>query len=110
MPSSLKNDLQIWKLAKDLGLKPREDPLAQILDHCRDRIRSFLREFPCDSLSDLLENAATHLETIFVEVKTNEDLRELRNHYFNRGEKAFAILEDELGPDVLAITFRRMRP
>lgn len=110
MARSLKNDVGIWKLSRDLGLKPSDDPLTSITDHCASRIRSLLREFPCNTLSDLLTNAATKLETLFIDIRSDEELRKVRDHYFRKGETGFALLEDELGPKVLAITFRRLCP
>lgn len=110
MARSLKNDVEIWKLARDLGLKRSDDPLTSITNYCASRIRSLLRDFPCTTLSDLLTNAATKLETLFIDIRTDEELRQVRDHYFRKGETGFALLEEELGPKVLAITFRRLCP
>jgi hypothetical protein len=110
MPRGLKNDLQIWKLARDLDLPAREDPLGEIIEYCLKWTRDVLRMCPCDSLSELLENAATKLETIFREVHTDEDLLEVRNEFLRRGEKEFALVDHELGPGCFAITFRLLNP
>lgn len=108
MPTKLKNDLQVWNLAKDLGLKPKDDPVKEIVRYCLRQVRAFLQEIPCDSLSGLLDVAAAKLDTIFVEINSDEDLQRVKSEYLNKGETAFALLESELGPNVYAITFRRL--
>ena len=110
MRRGLQNDIQIWKLARDLDLKLKRDPVTEITEHCVNKIRSFIKDFPCDTLSELLANAETILKTRFVEVRTDEELRQIRDHYFKKGETEFALLEKELGPGVYAITFRRLCP
>jgi hypothetical protein len=106
MPKKLKNDMQVWKLARDLGLKPKDDPLTDIIRHCLNRLRSILKDYPCETLTDLLETAATILDTVFVEIHSDEDLERLKSEYLEKGETAFALLEEELGPKADAITFR----
>lgn len=108
MAAKLKTSLQIWKLATDLGLDPKDNPLGQILHHCFKRVRSFLTEFPCDTLSELLEVAAAKLDTIFVEIHSDDELQNVRHEYMEKGEIAFAALEKELGPKVYAVTFKRI--
>ncbi|HXM46354.1 MAG TPA: hypothetical protein VN956_00710 [Pyrinomonadaceae bacterium] len=110
MAGGLKNNLQIWKLARDLGLPGRDDPLTEIISYCASRMRKLLNQFPCHSLSQLLENAATHLDTNFREIHSDDELKEVRDHFFRRGEKEFALLDHELKPGVFAITFKRLKP
>lgn len=109
MPKNLKSDPQVWNLARDLGLKPKNDPLTEIIRYCLQQIRGFLKEFPCDTLSDLLETAAAKLDTNFIEIHSDEELEKVKSEYLKKGETAFALLEKELGPEVYAITFRRLR-
>ena len=108
MPTMLKNDIQVWNLARDLGIKPKDDPLGDIVHYCLRQVRAFLKEFPCDSLSDLLEVAAAKLDTIFLEIHSDEDLQRIKSEYLKKGETGFALLDKELGPKVYAITFRRL--
>jgi hypothetical protein len=93
-----------------MDLKLKRDPVTEITDYCVNRIRTFIKDFPCDTLSELLANAETILKTRFVEVRTDEELCQVRDHYFKKGETEFALLEKELGPGVYAITFRRLCP
>jgi hypothetical protein len=109
MPKNLKSDAQVWNLARDLGLKPKDDPLTEIIRYCLQQIRAFLKEFPCDTLEDLLKTAAANLDTTFVEIHNDEDLQRVKLEYLNKGEAAFALLDKELGPNVYAVTFRRLR-
>lgn len=110
MSSKLKRSPRIWKLAADLGLKPKADALTDIVGFCKRRVRSFLAEFPCGTLSDLLTFAAAKLDTYFIEIRTEEELRAVKQQFLDLGEIEFANLEDQLGPDVYAITFRRIAP
>jgi hypothetical protein len=89
-----------------LGLNAASDPLSAILEFCRARIRGIAAEFGCKTLEALLDAAAAAVGTCFVEITSDNDLREVRDRYLNQGEKAFATLCDDLRPDVLAITFR----
>jgi hypothetical protein len=108
MVPRLKTSLEIWKLARDLGLNPKDDPLTEILRHCVKSVQSFLKEFPCNRLSDLLEVAAAKLDTIFIEIRNDDDLEKVQREYLQKGEIAFAALEKQLGPKVYAITFKRL--
>ncbi len=110
MSPNLKSAPQIWTLANDLGLKPASNPLSDIVSFCVKRIRAFLSEFPCNSLSDLLELAAAKLDTQFLEIRTDQDLQRIKQQFLQLGEFEFANLEEQLGPDVYAITFRRLSP
>lgn len=110
MPRGLNKDPQIWTLARDLDLPAKDDPLGDILAHCAKWARALLKEFGCSSLSELLEYAANRLGTVFREVRTDEELAEIKNQFLQRGEKEFALIDHELGPGVFAITFRLLKP
>ena len=101
---------EIAKLAKELGCEFADKPFEAILDYCRRRVRSLLQDYPVATLTELLDVVAAHVDTKFVEVHNNQELREIRNYFFKRGENGFARLNEELGPKALAITFRRLRP
>lgn len=107
MPPSLTNNATVWTLAQDLGLHPRGDPLEAIVQHARRQVRSFLKECPCASLSDLLMLAAARVNTLFIEIHTDDELREAKQRYVSEGELAFADLESQLSINVFAITFKR---
>jgi hypothetical protein len=96
-------------LAADLGLRPTADPVADIRAFCRKRLRALLRDFPCSTLRELLDTATAHLDTLFVEIRSDEQLEQVKREYVAKGEVVFATLDKELGPETFAITFRRRR-
>jgi hypothetical protein len=107
-PTALKRSHKIHALAGDLGIKPSGDPVRDIVRFCEKRIRRFLRDFPdCVTLSQLLEISASKLGTRFEEIRSDEQLNEVRTRYLRQGEKAFAGLHEELPTHVFGITFRR---
>ena len=110
MPLGLKNSFQIARLAADLGLGHRSDPVAAILAFCHRRINDILRKFGCDTLSALMSATAGTLDTLFVEIHDDVDLDGVRSDYLARGELIFATLAEQLGPHVYAITFKLTRP
>lgn len=110
MNKGLKESFQIARLAADLRLPRKEDPVATILSFCHRRINSVLNEFGCTTLSGLMNAVAASLDTLFVEIHDDSGLAELRAAYLGRGERIFATLTEQLGPDVYAITFRLTQP
>lgn len=109
MARRLKSDPQVWRLAADLGLRPTADPVADIRAFCRKRLRALLRDFRCSTLRELLDTATAHLDTLFVEIRSDEQLEQVKREYVAKGEVVFATLDKELGPETFAITFRRRR-
>ena len=110
MSPSLKNSFQIGRLAADLGLHHKDDPVAMILAFCHRRINDVFREFCCTTLSGLMHAAAARLDTLFIEIHDDADLARVRVSYLEKGELIFATLAEQLGPHVYAITFKLTRP
>jgi hypothetical protein len=107
-PISLKRSYKVHALATDLGINPTSDPVREILRFCEKRIRRFLRDFPdCTTLSQLLEIAASKLGTKFEEIRSDEELEEVRTRYLRQNEKAFAALHEELPAQVFGVTYKR---
>lgn len=65
--SRLDNKSQIWKLANDLGLKPTDRPVAEILQFVRRKVNGIVKKYHCASLKDLLIAAAGEFGTVFRE-------------------------------------------
>jgi hypothetical protein len=84
-------------------------PLVRaILAFCERRIRAILQEFPhCTTPALLLEALANKLRTIFVIIRTDTELHQIRNKYVSQGDTGFASLEEELCEGVYEITIRR---
>jgi hypothetical protein len=110
MPRGLKNDPQVWTFARDLRLRVKDDPLSAIVNHCAKWARELLAEFGCNSLTELLEYAADRLGTVFREVRTDEELADIKQRYLQRGEKEFALIDQDLASGILAITYRLLNP
>jgi len=107
MPSQLRKSVKIQKLARDLGLKHTSDPVADIINYCKRKVKRFLSDFvECDNLSDLLLFLAQKSGTFFEEIHSDEDLERIRLKYLDRGEKYFVRLKEELSEEVFGITFR----
>jgi hypothetical protein len=110
MPLRLKTNPTVARLAADLHLRSSADPAAAILRYCRKKIDTYLADFPCATLTQLLDTACAHLHTVFVEIHGDAELRAVEQQYLARGEHAFAGLRGQLGPDVFAITFALRNP
>ncbi len=108
MSPKLKNSVRIWKFARDLGIKPTDDPIGDILRFCDRKIKKVLADFPdCKSLSDLLDCVASKVGTFFETAYNDIELEKIKQKYLQRGEKAFVQLEGDLSEDVFGITFKR---
>jgi len=110
MPQRLRDSVQIWRLARDLRLKPGSDPVAAIVDFSRGRARTCCEEFGCTTLTDLLVAAAARVDTLFIDLRDDSDLERVRRQYVRQGELAFQTLADQLTSEVFAITFRLLNP
>ncbi len=111
MPPKLADKPQVWALAQDLGLKPSANPLQDVLRYVRKRVRAYLKEIPCERLSDLMRLVASKVDTLFVEIHSDEELRKLCEKYVADGELAFADIGNELAsPHMYGITYRLQVP
>jgi hypothetical protein len=109
MAPKLMQSPKIWKLASDLGLKNCKDPVNDILAFCEKRIKKFLKEYEdCVTLSDLLGWVAGRLGTSFEEIRTDDDLAQIKLKYVQQGEKMFATLETLLSRDVFGVTIKKL--
>ncbi len=110
--SDLNKSPQLFRLAADLGLRPERDPVRAIRDFSLRRLRRILKRAPLPnpSLSDLLAIAQEDLGTFFIEIRTDQELADVQGEYGSRGEVGFATLQDELSPEVFAVTFRLTAP
>lgn len=108
MSPQLKRNPQIWRLASDLGLKPKSDPLTAVVEYCLSRVKSILRGITYRTLSEALSIVATMLDTEFVDIHDDEELRRVKQEFLRKGETGFARLAEDLGPQVYAITYKRI--
>jgi hypothetical protein len=110
MGNLLDSKPQIWRLAADLGLPSSPTPSRRIRDMAVKRIRQIAKQFECANLNALLKAAAADVDTVFEEIHSDDDLDRIQCQYVQKGEKAFANLQDELrGETDFAITIRRVK-
>lgn len=107
MSSNLKSSVKIWKLASDLGLKPKDDAVWEVVAYCKKRVIKILKD--CQDFKKLLDFVAATVGTVFEEVHDDADLLRVKDKYLTAGETGFATLEKELHDDVFGITFKRLR-
>ncbi len=111
MPPTLADKPEVLALAQDLGLKPGDNPVQDILRHVRKNVRAFLKDVPCERLSDLLRVVATKVDTLIIEVHNENDLRKIREQYIADREFSFAEIESEFAdPHTFGITYRLQTP
>ena len=112
MPSKLSHNLTIRTLAADLGLKPSEDPVSEIIRFCHKQVKQFLADLPirCSNPAELLHLVANKLRTEFREVHSDQDLENVRREFLEKKEAGFISLHQELDGRVLGITLKRLNP
>lgn len=108
MSSRIAQDRKVRKMIKDLGLRIGADPILTVVTYCRRRVETFLENHRYTTLIDVISIVAGRVGTIFIEIRSDEDVARIKNEYLSKGEKSFARLEKDLGPEVYGITFRRM--
>jgi len=107
----LNESTSIHVLASDLGLRLTSNPVGDIVALCHRKVEKFLIDLAnCSKPSELLSLVANKLGTIFVEIRSDDDLRQLVSEYAARGELAFATLPDELTHEVFGITLKLVHP
>lgn len=108
MAGKLNNSPKIRKLAQDLGLQPKRDPVNDIIQYCEKKVKKLLNDFPdCNNLTILLKWIAQKAKTVFEEIHSDSDLERIKAKYSKLGEKIFANLETDLSDNVYGITFKR---
>ena len=111
MPKAKQIPLEIVALAKDLGIRTKNDPFAEIVKFCEKKVEMFLAEIDeCESLTDFLDWICNKANTIFIEIHNDADLKNTADKYIQRNEKVFANLKNELSGEVFGITYRLQSP
>ena len=112
MAPKLSRNLTIRTLATDLGLKPSEDPVSEIVRFCHKQVKRFLADLPscCSNPAELLHLVANKLRTEFREVHCDQDLDDVRREFLDKKEAGFISLHQELDGRVLGITLKRLNP
>jgi hypothetical protein len=95
-------------MARDLGLKPSDNVVRDILRYCDGRIRTLLSDFTDEqNPASILEWLASKLGTRFEVIRTDSELTTVQGKYVALSEIGFVDLINELSDDVFGITIRR---
>src|SRR3984893_8706750 len=107
MMSRLAQSPRLFTLVRDLGLRPSDNLVRDILRFCDQRIADLVADFSDRNPSAVLEWIASKLGTRFEMVWNDAGLIELQEKYVALGEVGFVDLVSELPDDVFGITVRR---
>jgi hypothetical protein len=104
--SRLDQEHDVIALARELGL--RGDPVEAVVRFCEEKIGCWAADFGAvESVASLEQLVAGHLQLVFEEVCSDDDLERIIAKYVAQGEYVFATLRDELGPTTFGLTIMR---
>lgn len=104
--SRLDQEHDVVALARELGL--RGDPVEAVVRFCEEKIGLWAADFDAvESVAALEQLVADHLQLIFEEVCSDDDLDRIIAKYVAQGEYVFATLRDELDPATFGLTIKR---
>src|SRR6266568_2752404 len=107
MAAKLNQNFISHTLAADLGLRQSAEPVAEIVDYCRKRVKKFLADYKkCDKPDTLLDWVANKLQTVLIEIHSDAELKAVQQEYVQRRELIFATLADELDDGTFGITLK----
>lgn len=107
MYQPLRASPQIAKLARDLGIPIKVDPVDGILNFCDQSVAEMMCDFPdCETLSGMLDCIAAKVGIVFEEVWSDDDVSHLVEKYATMDELGFVTLEEELSGDTYGMTIR----
>lgn len=106
--SRLDQEHDVVALARELGL--RGDPVEAVVRFCEEKIGCWAEDFGgVETVAALEQLVADHLQLVFEEVCSDDDLEQIIAKYVALGEYVFATLRDELGPTTFGLTVKRKR-
>jgi hypothetical protein len=104
--SRLGQEHDVVALARELGL--RGNPVEAVVRFCEEKIGCWAADFGAvESVAALEQLVADHLQLVFEEVCSDDDLERTIAKYVDLGEYVFATLRDELGPTTFGLTIKR---
>jgi hypothetical protein len=104
--SRLDQEHGVIALAGELGL--RGNPVEAVVRFCEEKIGCWAADFGAvESVAALEQLVADHLQLVFEEVCSEDDLERIIAKYVAQGEFVFATLRDELGPTTFGLTIKR---
>ena len=104
--SRLDQEHDVIALARELGLGG--NPVEAIVRFCEEKIGCWAADFGAvKSVAALEELVAEHLQVIFEEVCSDDDLERIIAKYVAQGEYVFATLGHKLDPETFGLTIKR---
>ena len=104
--SRLDQEHDVIALARELGL--RGNPVEAVVRFCEEKIGCWAADFGAvENVAALEQLVADHLQLVFEEVCSDDDLERIIAKYVAQGEYVFATLRDELGPETFGLTIKR---
>src|SRR5262249_42226084 len=110
MAPRLSHSPQLRTLARDLGLRPSDDVVRDILRYCDRRIRKLLSDFTDEhNPASILDWLASKLGTRFEMVRSEAEVISLQEKYVGLGEVGFVDFDNKLTSVVLGFRVRRQK-
>ena len=104
--SRLDQEHDVVAIARELGL--RGDPVEAVVRFCEGKIGCWAADVGgVENVAALEQLVAAHLQLVFEEVCSDDDLEQIIAKYVAQGEYVFATLRDELGPTTFGLTIKR---
>ena len=111
MPGKLRNNLMVRTLASDLGLKPTDDPVSEIIKFCHKKVAGFLADFPhCSNPVELFKSRCRSASNRISGSSLRCRMEQVRVEFLGKKEPGFISIHKELEGEVLGITFKRVNP
>jgi hypothetical protein len=87
----------IMRMASELELDWRRDPVSEIIAYCVRKITGWLKDFgPVHTVADLEGRICERLRLVFEEVWADDELEQVVAKYIGLGEPVFATLRHDL--------------
>lgn len=104
-------EIELNRVAKELGLGRTDDVEDMIIEHCLARLRDWVNAHGTpETLSELANEFAASLDLLITEVRTEADIDEVLREVSPGQKAAIGELKTEFGGDTDAIIVRRLDP
>ena len=101
---------RVARLARDLGMVGRGEPVGYLIRHCREWVDRLISEFEPTSLQQLLETVTAKLGLLIEVIDQDADLASLVSRYLAVGEGGFARVRDDFAERTFALVLRLRKP
>jgi hypothetical protein len=106
--TKLNREQDVIRMAAELGLDWKVDPVASIVDYCLAKIRTWLDEAPpVSTITELERLVCDRVQLHVEEFRSDAELHELVSRYTHLGEPIFQDLLDDFDEGTFATLLRR---